>query len=89
MGNVEELMTFEKTYYPIQGENSISDSVLAYNNLLMVAREGVTYDIIVSNNDIAFTSRQVLHQPAYGIIYFNSDVPFNPNESVNIVYETT
>ena len=81
-------MTVEKTYYPTITTNYIFDSALAYTKLLMVAREGVTYDILVSNNDIAITNRQVLHQPAYGVMYFTSEIPFNENETVNIVYET-
>lgn len=81
-------MTVNKTFYPSPTLNEITDAAFAYTKVLMVAREGVTYDILVSNNDIAITSRQVLHQPAYGVIYFSSDIPFNPNESVNIVYET-
>lgn len=81
-------MTVEKTYYPTITTNYIFDSALAYTKLLMVAREGVTYDILVSNNDIAITNRQVLHQPAYGAMYFTSEIPFNENETVNIVYET-
>lgn len=81
-------MTVEKTYYPTITTNYIFDSALAYTKLLMVAREGMTYDILVSNNDIAITNRQVLHQPAYGAMYFPSEIPFNENETVNIVYET-
>lgn len=81
-------MTTEITYHTIINTNYIYLAALAYTKVLMVAREGVTYDILVSNNDIAITNRQVLHQPAYGVIFFNSDVPFNQNETVNIVYET-
>ena len=81
-------MTVEKTYYPSPTLNEITDAAFAYTKVLMVAREGVTYDILVSNNDLAITSRQVLHQPAYGAMYFTSEIPFNENETVNIVYET-
>lgn len=79
-------MTIEKTFYPGATLNQITDSAFAYTKVLMVARDGVTYDILVNNNIISLTSRQVLHQPAYGILYF--DFPFIQNESVNIVYET-
>jgi len=81
-------MTVEKTFHPFAALNEITDAAFAYTKVLMVAREGVTYDILVSNNDIAIGNRQVLHQPAYGVLLFNVDIPFNQNETVNIVYET-
>jgi len=81
-------MTVELTYYTTINTNFIYSASLAYTKVLMVAREGVTYDILVSNNDIAIGNRQVLHQPAYGALFFSGDIPFNLNETVNIVYET-
>lgn len=79
-------MTIEKTFYPSATLNQITDAAFAYTKVLMVARDGVTYDILVNNSIISLTSRQVLHQPANGVLYF--DFPFIQNESVNIVYET-
>jgi len=82
-------MTVEKTFYPSPTLNQISDAAFAYTKVLMVAREGVNFDILVSNDDVpGLDTRQVLHQPAYGVIVFSGGLPFNENESVNVVYET-
>jgi hypothetical protein len=81
-------MTLEKTYHPAEGLSSIYDASIAYTKMLMVAREGVLYDIIESNDDILITSRQVRHSPTNGELAFDSNIPFNLNESINIVYGT-
>jgi hypothetical protein len=81
-------MTTKKTYYPAEGLTSIYDGSIAYTKMLMVAREGVLYDIITTNNDILLNSRQVRYSPGLAELSFNADIPFNLNESINIVYET-
>jgi len=54
----------------------------------MVAREGNTYDIIRSNNDIQLDYREVRYSAANGELVFDVNIPFNPNEIINIVYDT-
>lgn len=80
-------MTLRQTYYPLAGLSNYTDATLAYSKLLMLSREGVVYDIITSNNDILVTNRQVLYQPSTGLIQFDSNIPFNQGESINIVYD--
>lgn len=79
-------MTTENTYSTILGGNNILDASIAYTKMLMICREGLVMDIIVSNDDLVITNRQALFQPAFGIIQFNTT--FNQNETINIVYET-
>lgn len=81
-------MTTKKTYYPSEGLTYIYDGSIAYTKVLMVAREGVLYDIITTNDDILLNSRQVRFSPGLAELAFNTDIPFNANESINIVYET-
>ena len=80
-------MTLRETYYPTVDTSSIFDAAIVYSKMLFVAREGVVYDILTSINDIAVTTRQVLYNPALGTLQFNSDIPFNSGESINIVYD--
>jgi len=79
-------MTTNKTYYTVFENNNVVDSSIAYTKMLMVCREGMTMDIIVSNDDITITNRQVLFQPSFGILQFNTT--FNQNETINVIYET-
>lgn len=80
-------MTIEQTYYPSPGLNQIYDATLAYVKVLMVARSGTVYDVLISNNDISINTRQVLYQPSFGALVFNSEIPFISGESVNIIYD--
>ncbi len=47
-----ETFTVEKTFYPSPTLNEITDAAFAYTKVLMVAREGVTYDILYAINKI-------------------------------------
>ena len=81
-------MTTRKTYYPLPGGIDILDAALAYVKVLEVDRSGVVYDIINSNNDVFLNSRQVRYASAFGALVFNDQIPFNENESINVIYET-
>ena len=80
-------MTLRQTYHPFEGNTSYTDATLAYSKLLMLSREGVVYDIITSNNDILVTNRQVLYQPSTGLLQFDTNIPFNQGETINVVYD--
>ncbi len=81
-------MITKKSYTPTAGTHIITDSSLVNIKMLMVAREGNTYDIIRSNNDIQLDYREVRYSAANGELVFNVNIPFNPNEIINIVYDT-
>jgi hypothetical protein len=53
-----------------------------------VARSGVVYDVITNVNDIMITSRQVHYNPSTGVIQFDANIPFNEQESINVIYDT-
>jgi hypothetical protein len=81
-------MTLRQTYYPIPTQSSVFDSAIAYVKMLFVARSGVVYDVITNVNDIMITSRQVHYNPSTGIIQFDANIPFNEQESINVIYDT-
>ena len=81
-------MTLKKTYYPLAGLLDITDSAIAYVQVLMVARSGVIYDIIENNNDVFINTRQIRYAPSYGTIFFNEYIPFNTDEDIEIIYKT-
>lgn len=84
MGNVEGLMTKTYVFQTDQGQPFIYDAELAYSNLLFCSREGVEYDVIVSNSMFeVIGSRQVQHSISYGYLKFATD--FNPGETVQII----
>ena len=80
-------MTLRQTYYPTVDTSSIFDAAIVYSKMLFVAREGVVYDVLTSVNDIIINTRQVHYNPATGVLQFNSNIPFNSGESINIVYD--
>ena len=74
MGNVERLMTVQKTYYPLANLSQVIDADLAYVQILMVSRSGVLY---FSDDDVTWLSDTGLfcqHLVSLGIIDFG--VPF-------------
>ncbi len=81
-------MITKKSYTPTAGTYIITDSSLVNIKMLMVAREGNAYDIIRSNNDIQLDYREVRYSAANGQLVFDVNSPFNPNEIINIVYDT-
>lgn len=77
-------MTRTYLYETNEGDQFIYDSELAYTQLLFCAREGMEYDVIVSNSLFeVIGSRQVQHSNSYGYLKFS--VPFNPGEKVQII----
>lgn len=83
-------MTKRKTYNTNTAttENTIVDTTLIYTKMLMVCREGVNYDIYFSNLYHPLSSRQVRFAVSTGTIAFSELIPFNDNETIDIVYET-
>lgn len=81
-------MTLRQTYITVPDTSSVFNVAMVYVKMLMVAREGVVYDIKTSINDIQVTSRQVHYNPSTGVLQFDANIPFNPKETVNIVYDT-
>jgi hypothetical protein len=81
-------MTLRETYYPIPGESSILDGAIAYVKMLFVARSGVEFDVLTSPNDIIINTRQVHYNPSTGVLQFDANIPFEEQESINIVYDT-
>lgn len=85
-------MVVKKTYYPAglpAVENSaINDAALAYVQPLMVSRSGVVFSL--TDNDALLISGSPYYQynPSIGSIIFNQNIPFESNESINIIYET-
>jgi len=68
----------------VEGENYIYDPELAYTNLLFCGREGMEYDVIVSNSMFeVIGSRQVQHSLSFGFIKFLN--PFNTGERIQII----
>ena len=77
-------MTRTYIYNTDEGEQFIYDAELAYSNLLFCARDGVEYDVIVSNSLFeVLETRQVQHSISYGYLKF--DIPFNPGEKVQVI----
>lgn len=81
-------MTLRQTYYPVPGESNIFDNAIAYVKMLFVARNGVEYDVLTSVNDIMINTRQAHYNPSTGVIQFDPNIPFEEQESINIVYDT-
>ena len=81
-------MTLRETYYPIPGESNIFDAAIAYVKMLFVARNGVEYDVLTSINDIMINTRQVHYNPSTGVLRFDANIPFNEQESINVIYDT-
>ena len=81
-------MTLRETYYPIPGESNIFDAAIAYVKMLFVARNGVEYDVLTSINDIIINTRQVHYNPSTGVLQFDANIPFNEQESINVIYDT-
>ena len=81
-------MTLRETYYPIPGESNIFDAAIAYVKMLFVARNGVEYDVLTSINDIMINTRQVHYNPSTGVLQFDANIPFNEQESINVIYDT-
>ena len=81
-------MTLRETYYPIPGESNIFDAAIAYVKMLFVARNGVEYDVLTSINDIMINTRQAHYNPSTGVIQFDTNIPFEEQESINVIYDT-
>ena len=81
-------MTLRETYYPIPGERKIFDAAIAYVKMLFVARNGVEYDVLTSINDIMINTRQAHYNPSTGVIQFDPNIPFEEQESINVIYDT-
>lgn len=80
-------MTIRKTYYPIAGQVNVTDANIAYSQLFMVARTGVVHVYTNDPNELNSGDPYYQYIPATGTIIFNLSNPFQPNESINIVYE--
>lgn len=77
-------MTRTFLYDTNEGDQFIYDSELAYTQILFCAREGMEYDVIVSNSLFeVIESRQVQHSNSYGYLKFL--VPFNPGERIQVI----
>jgi hypothetical protein len=72
----------------VPGDSNVFDAAIAYVKMLFVARNGVAYDVITNVNDILITSRQVHYNPSTGIIQFDANIPFEEQESINVIYDT-
>ena len=80
-------MTVRKTYYPFEGDLSISDSSLAYVKILMVTRSGLQFNVIPYTSSFPPPDeRTCLYNNSDGSIVFV--INFNSNESINVIYET-
>lgn len=80
-------MILSVTYYPFTGQTSITDAQLAYIRPLLVARSGVEFNV----DTFALNEgggNFCLYTASTGTITFNENQPFNPNESVNVVFKT-
>ncbi len=80
-------MTVEKTYYPLPTLNTITDSGFAYTQIYMVARSGVVHSQSDVDADLVSGSPFYAYDQSTGTITFNPNIPFNENESINVVYE--
>lgn len=80
-------MTLRKTYYP-QGypivNGQITDPALAYVKILEVDRSGVVYAVRDLNNVPTDTGLFCGYTPSTGTIEFL--IPFQQDESINIIY---
>lgn len=81
-------MTTEKTYYPTAGLYQVIDASIAYIKPLMVTRSGMVYNLTTNMALVNSTDNFYSYTLASGTLTFDINNPFNPNESVNIVYET-
>ena len=81
-------MTLRQTYYPVPGDSNVFDAAIAYVKMIFVARNGVAYDVITNVNDILITNRQVHYNPSTGVIQFDANIPFEEQESINVIYDT-
>jgi prophage tail gpP-like protein len=81
-------MTLSKTYNPFQGLSEITDATLAYSHILMVARSGVVFNYTDVDGTLVSGSPFYQYTPSAGTITFNPNIPFNENETINVVYET-
>lgn len=71
-------------YETYEGDQFIYDPELAYSNLLFCSREGMEYDVVVSNSMFeVIGSRQVQHSISYGYVKFLN--PFSSGEKVQII----
>ena len=84
-------MVIKKTYYPAGlpavEAYAIVDASLAYVQPLMVARSGTVHS--QTDNDAILISGSPFYQydPFIGSIIFNPNIPFESNESINVIYE--
>lgn len=81
-------MTLRQTYYPLPNESSVVDASIAYVKMLFVARTGVEFNVLTSVNDISVNTRQVHYNPSTGVLQFDPNIPFNEQESINVIYDT-
>lgn len=81
-------MTLRQTYYPLPNESFVVDASIAYVKMLFVARTGVEFDVLTSVNDISVNTRQVHYNPSTGVLQFDPNIPFNEQESINVIYDT-
>jgi len=81
-------MTVEKTYHPFTGLSEITDAPLAYTSIYMVARSGVVHSQSNLDADLISGSPFYAYDQSTGTITFNPNIPFNENETINVVYET-
>ena len=81
-------MTIEVTYYPLINQTEITDAQLAYIRPLLVARSGVVHS--KTDIDALLVSGSPFYQynASTGTISFNPNIPFNTDESINVVYGT-
>jgi len=84
LGNVEGLMTQSFVYNTTPGQPFLYDSEIAYVNLLFCSRDGLEYDVVMSNNPFySVGSRQVQYSNAFGYLKFAND--FNAGETIQII----
>ena len=81
-------MTIEVTYYPLINQTEITDAQLAYIRPLFVARSGVVHS--KTDIDALLVSGSPFYQynASTGTISFNPNIPFNTDESINVVFKT-
>jgi len=80
-------MTVEKTFYPSPTLNEITDAAFAYTQIFMVARSGVVHSQSNLDADLISGNPFYAYDQSTGTITFNPNIPFNENESINVVYE--
>ena len=77
-------MTQSFVYNTTPGQPFLYDSEIAYVNLLFCSREGLEYDVVMSNDPFyAIGNRQVQYSDAFGYLKFASN--FNPGETIQII----